>query len=92
MTALPAKVIALEKPGDHYRRSSRSIGSTGAPFDTTRFWRDQPHSGSLNDGRLNPAREPIAVGESIPGIIADAADTLGRDRKEFLVEQITAEQ
>ena len=40
----------------------------------------------------DPAREPVAVGESIPRTIADAAIRLGRDRKEFSVERITAEQ
>ena len=40
----------------------------------------------------DPAKEPVAVGESIPRIIADAANKLGRDRKEFSVERITEEQ
>ena len=40
----------------------------------------------------DPAKEPIAVGESIPGIIASAANKLDRDRKDFSVERITAEQ
>jgi hypothetical protein len=40
----------------------------------------------------DPAREPIAVGYSIPGIIATAAEKAGRDRSEFAVERITAEQ
>jgi hypothetical protein len=40
----------------------------------------------------DPAREPVAVGWSIPGAIASAAEKTGRDRKDFEVEQITAEQ
>jgi hypothetical protein len=40
----------------------------------------------------DPAKEPVAVGESIPRIIADAATKTGRDRNEFTVERITAEQ
>jgi hypothetical protein len=40
----------------------------------------------------DPAREPVAVGSSIPGTIATAATKLGRDRDEFTVERITAEQ
>jgi hypothetical protein len=40
----------------------------------------------------DPAREPVAIGESIPGIIATAAVKLGRDRTEFSVERITEEQ
>jgi hypothetical protein len=42
--------------------------------------------------RDDPAREPVTTGYSIPGIIASAAEKTGRDRKEFEVEQITAEQ
>jgi hypothetical protein len=38
------------------------------------------------------AREPVAVGESIPRTIADAAIKTVRDRKDFSVERITAEQ
>jgi hypothetical protein len=40
----------------------------------------------------DPAREPVAVGRSIPGTIASAGEKTGRDRKDFEVEQITAEQ
>ena len=40
----------------------------------------------------DPAKEPIAVGESIPGIIATAANELGRDQTESSVEWITEEQ
>jgi hypothetical protein len=34
----------------------------------------------------------VAVGTSIPATIADAAIKLGRDRNEFSIERITAEQ
>jgi hypothetical protein len=40
----------------------------------------------------DPARGPVAVGWSIPGTIASAAEKTGCDRKDFEVEQITAEQ
>jgi hypothetical protein len=40
----------------------------------------------------DPAREPVAVGSSIPRTIADAAIKTGRDRKDFSVERITTEQ
>jgi hypothetical protein len=40
----------------------------------------------------DPAREPVAVGSSIPRTIADAAIKTGRDRNEFSIERITAEQ
>jgi hypothetical protein len=40
----------------------------------------------------DPAREPVAVGSSIPRTIADAAIKTGRDRKDFSVERITNEQ
>jgi hypothetical protein len=42
--------------------------------------------------KADPAREPIAVGYSILGIIASAAAKTGRDREDFEVEQITKEQ
>jgi hypothetical protein len=38
------------------------------------------------------AREPVAVGSSIPRTIADAAIKTGRDRNDFSVERLTAEQ
>jgi hypothetical protein len=40
----------------------------------------------------DPAREPVAVGSSIPRTIADAAIKTGRDRNDFSVERITTEQ
>jgi hypothetical protein len=40
----------------------------------------------------DPAREPVAVGSSIPRTIADAAIKTGRDRKDFSVERLTAKQ
>jgi hypothetical protein len=40
----------------------------------------------------DPAREPIAVGSSIPGTTASAAGKTGRDRNEFSVERISPEQ
>jgi hypothetical protein len=40
----------------------------------------------------DPAREPVAVGSSIPRTIADAATRLGRDRNEFSIERISPEQ
>jgi hypothetical protein len=40
----------------------------------------------------DPAREPMAIGSSIPRTIADAAIKTGRDRKDFSVERITTEQ
>jgi hypothetical protein len=39
----------------------------------------------------DPAREPVAIGWSIPRTIADAAIKIGRDRKDFaLVESVLA--
>jgi hypothetical protein len=47
----------------------------------------EPSTAFIDD----PAREPVTTGYSIPGIIASAAEKTGRDRKEFEVQQITAE-
>lgn len=40
----------------------------------------------------DPAKEPLVVGESIPGIIADAARKTGRPRSDFEVEEITEQR
>jgi hypothetical protein len=40
----------------------------------------------------DPSKEPIAIGYSITGIIADAADRTGRSRNDFEVLEITRER
>jgi hypothetical protein len=40
----------------------------------------------------DPAKEPITTGESIPAIIAKAAEKTGRSRSDFEVEEISPEQ
>ncbi|MBV8215315.1 MAG: hypothetical protein JOZ08_19060 [Verrucomicrobia bacterium] len=40
----------------------------------------------------DPAKEPITTGESIPAIIAKAAEKTGRGRGDFEVEEITRER
>ena len=40
----------------------------------------------------DPAKEPIAIGYSIPGIIADAAEKTGRPRTDFEVQEISRER
>lgn len=40
----------------------------------------------------DPAKEPLATGESIPGIIATAAEKTGRPRSDFQVEEISPER
>jgi hypothetical protein len=40
----------------------------------------------------DPAREPVAAGWSIPRTIADASLKIGRDRSEFSVKRISAEE
>jgi hypothetical protein len=42
--------------------------------------------------RTDPAKEPLATGESIPGIIADAAAKTRRHRTDFEVEEISRER
>ena len=37
----------------------------------------------------DPSKEPIAVGYSITGIMADAAERTGRSRNDFEVQEIT---
>jgi hypothetical protein len=40
----------------------------------------------------DPAKEPITTGESIPAIIANAAEKTGRPRGDFEVEEISRER
>ena len=40
----------------------------------------------------DPAKEPITSGESIPAIIANAAEKTGRPRDDFEVEEISRER
>jgi hypothetical protein len=40
----------------------------------------------------DPAKEPITTGESIPAIIAKAAEKTGRSRSDFEVEEISRER
>lgn len=42
--------------------------------------------------KQDPAKEPLATGESIPAIIADAAQKTGRPRADFEVEEISRER
>jgi hypothetical protein len=40
----------------------------------------------------DPAREPITVGASIPAVLADAAEKIGRSKSDFEVQQISKER
>jgi hypothetical protein len=40
----------------------------------------------------DPSKEPIAIGYSITGIMADAAGRTGRSRNDFEVAEITRER
>jgi hypothetical protein len=40
----------------------------------------------------DPAREPITIGYSIPRILADASEKIGRPRSDFEVQEITKER
>jgi hypothetical protein len=40
----------------------------------------------------DPSKEPIAIGYSITGIIADAGERTGRSRNDFEVQEITRER
>jgi len=68
-------------PALYYVRLNTSPSLYPAPqFD------DQFYAAHLTS---DPAREPVAVGYSIPGTIASAGEKTGRDRNEFAVEQIS---
>ena len=53
MTALPAKVIALEKPGERYQVIVQISTNYRGSFNTLAFGEIKPYSGSLKDGRLD---------------------------------------
>ncbi len=40
----------------------------------------------------DPAREPITVGTSIPAVLADAAEKIGRSKPDFEVQHIGKER
>ena len=40
----------------------------------------------------DPAKEPIATGYSIPGILAGASEKTGRPRSDFEVQEISKER
>lgn len=52
----------------------------------------QQQSFYVSHAKDDPAKEPISVGTSVPGIIAHAAQKTGRARGDFEVEEITEEQ
>ena len=69
MTALSAKVIALEKLGDQYQVIVEIITKYRGTFNTLAFGDIKPYSGSLKDGRLDLIyyRDPgLEVGDPFP--------------------------
>jgi hypothetical protein len=69
MTALAAKVIALEKPGNHYQAIVQISAKYRGSFNTLAFGEIKPYIGSLKDGRLDLIyyRDPgIEVGDPFP--------------------------
>jgi hypothetical protein len=66
MTSIPAKVIAIEKQGDHYQVIVQMGTRYRGSFDTLTFGEIKPYSGSLKDGRLDLIyyQEPgLAIGD-----------------------------
>lgn len=69
MTALSAKVIALEKPGDQYQVIVHITTKYRGSFNTLAFGDIKPYIGSLKDGRLDLVyfRDPcLKVGDPFP--------------------------
>ena len=64
MTALPAKVIALEKPGDRYQAVVQISTKYRGSFNTLAFGEIKPYSGSLKDG---PAGSNLLPGSRLRG-------------------------
>jgi hypothetical protein len=53
MTAIAAKVTAIEKRGDQYQVIVQITAKYRGSFNTLAFAEIKPHSGSLKDGRLD---------------------------------------
>ena len=53
MSPIPAKVTAIEKPGEQYQVVVEIVPKYRGSFNTLVFGEIKPHSGSLKDGRLN---------------------------------------
>jgi hypothetical protein len=69
MTLLPAKVIAIERPGDRYHVVVQIAAKYRGSFNTLAFGEIKPYSGSLYDGRLDLIyfRDPgLNVGDEFP--------------------------
>jgi hypothetical protein len=69
MTALSAKVVALEKPGDHYQAIVQISTKYRGSFNTLTFGKIRPYSGSLKNGRLDLVyyRDPgLKAGDQFP--------------------------
>jgi hypothetical protein len=69
MTSLPAKVIAIEKPGSQYQVAVQITIKYRGSFNTLAFGEVKPYSGSLKDGRLDLVyyRDPgLTVGDKFP--------------------------
>lgn len=69
MTALSAKVIALEKPGAQYQVIVQIDTKYRGSFNTLAFGDIKPYIGSLKDGRLDLIyyRDPgLNVGDQFP--------------------------
>jgi hypothetical protein len=69
MTSLPAKVIAIEKPGDQYQVVVQITIKYRGSFNTLAFGDIKPYSGCLKDGRLDLVyyRDPgLSEGDPFP--------------------------
>ena len=69
MTSLPAKVIAIEKRGDHSQVLVQIGIKYRGSFNTLAFGEIKPYSGSLKDGRLDLIyyQDPgLEVGDPFP--------------------------
>ena len=69
MTALAAKVIAVESRGDQYQVIVQISRKYRGSFNTLAFGEVKPYSGSLKDGRLDLVyyRDPgLKIGDRFP--------------------------
>jgi hypothetical protein len=84
----------LEVDGRHPVLTTEASGSKSVPMNTYPSLHPVPNFDRFYCAYIKggAAKEPITTGESIPAIIAHAAEKTGRSRGDFEIEEISRER
>ena len=84
----------LEVDARHLVLTTDASGSNSVPMNTYPSLHPKPDFDRFYCAytKGDPAKEPITTGESIPAIVAKAAEKTGRPRGDFEVEEISRER